>query len=121
MREVSGIAVDHVVIQSSRSYEAVKTALEQRLGTLGWQLATKRASWDEIVRTIELQLGPCGFSIFGKVERGQLLSLAGKRGKTVRYAIGLPELPSTTSTRAQARRSYCYTAIPPGVSSIGRS
>ena len=30
-------------------------------------------------------------------------------------------LPSTTSTRAQARRSYCYTAIPPGVSSIGRS
>jgi hypothetical protein len=91
MREVSGIAVDHVVIQSSRSYEAVKTALEQRLGTLGWQLATKRASWDEIVRTIELQLGPCGFSIFGKVERGQLLSLAGKRGKTVRYAIGLPE------------------------------
>ena len=49
MREVSGIAVDHVVIQSSRSYEAVKTALEQRLGTLGWQLATKRGSWDEIV------------------------------------------------------------------------
>ena len=28
-------------------------------------------------------------------------------------------LPSTASTRAQARRSYCYTAIPPGVSSIG--
>jgi len=35
MREVSGIAVDHAVIQSSRSYEAVKTALEQRLGVLG--------------------------------------------------------------------------------------
>ena len=32
MREVSGIAVDHVVIQSSRSYEAVKTALETALG-----------------------------------------------------------------------------------------
>jgi len=44
-------------------------------------LATKRASWDEIVRAIEQQLGPCGFSIFGKVEQGQLLSLAGKRGK----------------------------------------
>jgi hypothetical protein len=81
MREVSGIAVDHVVIQSSRSYEAVKTALEQRLGTLGWQLATKRASWDEIVRTIELQLGPCGFSIFGKVERGPATLLGRKARK----------------------------------------
>ena len=71
MREVSGIAVDHVVIQSSRSYEAVKTALEQRIGVLGnpdelgRQLAPKCASWDEIVGTIEQQLGPSGYSRIG--------------------------------------------------------
>jgi hypothetical protein len=35
MREVNSIAVDHVVTQSSRSYEAVKTALEQPMGVLG--------------------------------------------------------------------------------------
>jgi uncharacterized protein (DUF302 family) len=96
MREVTGIAVDHVVVHSNRSYEELKAVLEKQMGVLGntdelgRPLAAKRASWDEIVRTIEQRLGPSGFSIFGKVEQGQLLSLAGKPGKTVQYAIGNP-------------------------------
>jgi hypothetical protein len=94
MREVSGIAVDHVVIQSSRSYEAVKTALEQRLEVLGntWMaVGYKTRVRDEIVVRSSSSSGHAVSVSSVRSNGGQLLSLAGKRGKTVRYAIGLPE------------------------------
>jgi len=97
MRNVTSIAIDHVVVESKKPYEAVKATLEQRLGLFGntedfgRQLPAK-AAWGDIVRAIEQRLGPSGFAIFSKVEQGQLLDLAGKRGKSVQYAIGNPLL-----------------------------
>jgi len=98
MKEITRIAVDHVVVRSNRPYQQVKAVLEQRMrlltdtDELARQLAAMQASWDKIAVTIEQRLGPSGFSIFGKVEQGQLLSLAGKPGKAVQYALGNPLL-----------------------------
>ena len=44
------------------------------------------------MQAIEKRLGTGGFSIFSKVEQGQLLSLAGKPRRVSQYAIGNPLL-----------------------------
>ena len=58
--------------------------------TQRWSMA--RASWEQIKQAIEQQLGTSGLSIFSKVEQGQLLSLAGKSARVIQYAIGNPLL-----------------------------
>jgi uncharacterized protein (DUF302 family) len=86
------------VVQSNRSFEQGKTILERRMGVfkdtdeIVRQLAVRKAPSEEIVLAIEQRLGTSGFSIFAKVEQGQILSLAGKSGKAVQYAIGNPLL-----------------------------
>jgi uncharacterized protein (DUF302 family) len=98
MKQTTSFAVDHVVVQSNRSYEEVKATLEVRMGTLSdtdtlaRELSAMHAPWDKIVAAIEQRLGRSGFAIFSKVEQGQLLSLAGKPGKAVQYAVGNPLL-----------------------------
>jgi uncharacterized protein (DUF302 family) len=98
MKQLTNIAIDHVVVRSNHSYDEVKAILEHRLGVfentdeIVRQLALREAPWEEIVRVIEQRLGSSGFSIFARVEQGQVLSLAGKSGKAVQYAIGNPLL-----------------------------
>ena len=92
------ITVEHSVVHSKRSYEEVKTSLEDRMGMLGntdelgRQLAAMKAPWQEIAKAIEQRPGPSGFTIFSRVEQGQILSLAGKPRKAVQYAVGNPLL-----------------------------
>jgi len=84
MRQTTKSTNEHVVVTTSRSYEQVKASLEARMNVLGntdelmKQLVATKASWDQVRETIEKRIGPSGFTIFGKVEQGQLLSLAGK-------------------------------------------
>ena len=98
MRTTSRVTVEHCVVQSNRSYEEVKTALEERMGMLGStdelvrQLAAMKASWEEIAKAVEKRLGTSGFTIFSKVEQGQMLALAGKPRKVIQYAVGNPLL-----------------------------
>ncbi len=97
-RHTARITIEHIVVASSRSYEQVKASLEARLGVLGntdelvRQVSEAHASWEQITQAIEQRLGASGFSIFSKVEQGQLLSLAGKPRRVVQYAIGNPLL-----------------------------
>ena len=67
MIETSQVTVEHVVVQSNRS-------------------------WDQVTKVIEERLGPSGFSILSKVEQGQLLSLLGNPSKAIQYAVGNPLL-----------------------------
>ena len=98
MGQTTHINIEHIVVDSNRSYEHVKEALEARLGVaedldeLGRQLAAANASWEQVTQAMERQLGTSGFTIFSKVEQGTLLSLAGKRGRVSQYAIGNPLL-----------------------------
>jgi uncharacterized protein (DUF302 family) len=98
MRRTTTINVEHIVVISNRSYGDVKASLEAQLGAFGntdeltrrWSMAN--ASWEQIKQAIEEQLGTSGFSIFSKVEQGQLLALAGKPARVCQYAIGNPLL-----------------------------
>lgn len=98
MRHTTHITIEHVVVSSERSYEGVKASLEARMGLLGntdefvRQVAAAHASWEQITQAIEKRLGASGFSIFSKVEQGQLLSLAGKPRQVSQYAVGNPLL-----------------------------
>lgn len=98
MRQTTCITIEHVVVASNRSYDQVKTSLEARLGVLGntddlgRQLAAANASWEQVKQAIEQRLGSSGFSVFSKVEQGQLLSFAGKPKRVIQYAIGNPLL-----------------------------
>jgi uncharacterized protein (DUF302 family) len=98
MRHTTHVAIEHIVVSSKRSYDQVKAALEARMGFLGntdellRQVSEAHASWEQITAAIEKRLGTSGFSIFSKVEQGQLLSLAGKPRRVVQYAVGNPLL-----------------------------
>lgn len=98
MRQMTKNTVEHVVETTSRSYEQVKASLETQMNVLGntdelmKQLVAAKASWDQVRETIEKRIGPSGFTIFGKVEQGQLLSLAGKPRRVIQYAVGNPFL-----------------------------
>jgi uncharacterized protein (DUF302 family) len=98
MRHTTHVAIEHIVVSSKRSYDQVKASLEARMGVLGntdelvRQVSEAHASWEQIAQAIEKRLGSSGFSIFGKVEQGQLLSLAGKPRRVIQYAVGNPLL-----------------------------
>ena len=98
MRQTTKNSVEHVVVTTSRSYEQVKASLEAQMNVLGntdelmKQLVAAKASWAQVRETIEKRIGRSGFTIFGKVEQGQLLSLAGKPRRVVQYAVGNPFL-----------------------------
>lgn len=98
MRQTTRITIEHIVVSSNRSYDQVKASLEARLGVLGntdelvRQVSEAHASWEQVTQAIEQRLGTSGFSMFSKVEQGQLLSLAGKARGVSQYAIGNPLL-----------------------------
>ena len=59
---------------------------------LARDLASTHPSLDEVAKVVEKRLGSSGFSIFSKVEQGQLLALLGNPRKAIQYAIGNPLL-----------------------------
>jgi len=98
MRQTTRVTIEHIVVASNRSYEQVKTSLEAQLGVLGntdelvRQVSAAHAPWEQVKEAIEKRLGTSGFSVFSRVEQGQLLSLAGKLRQVSQYAIGNPLL-----------------------------
>jgi len=94
MRQTISITIEHSVVASNRSYEQLIEALEARLGVAGntdefvRQLAAVNASWEQVTQAIEKQLGTSGFTIFSKINHGDLLALAGKPRRVSQYAIG---------------------------------
>jgi len=93
------IQVEHVAIEATKPYEAVKAALEALVPPLDPAIseALRRG---EIVRANEaLYRGP-ELAIFSARDHGGLLRTAGLVRKTVQYEIGNP-LTATEMTRHQ--------------------
>jgi hypothetical protein len=93
------IQVEHVAIEATKSFEAVKAALEALVPPLDPAIseALRRG---EIVRANEaLYRGP-ELAIFSARDHGGLLRTAGLVRKTVQYEIGNP-LTATEMTRHQ--------------------
>jgi uncharacterized protein (DUF302 family) len=98
MKHTNHFTIEHIVVSSKRPYDQVKASLEARMGVLGntdelvRQVSEAHASWEQIAQAIEERLGSSGFSVFGKVEQGQLLSLAGRPSRVIQYTVGNPLL-----------------------------
>ena len=98
MKEVTRRVIEHIVLTSEQPYGDVKAALESRMSVLGntdelvRQFISAKASWDQIKQGIAERMGKSGFTIFSKIEQGQLLAFAGKPVPVCQYAIGNPLL-----------------------------
>ncbi|MGU3541788.1 DUF302 domain-containing protein [Methylobacterium sp. A52T] len=83
------ISIKHVVIHSRRSFDAVRTALEAALPKIDHRYASLVASGHiDAARTLLSQGAP--LSIFGSINHGGLLRIAGHEQKAIQYDIGNP-------------------------------
>lgn len=91
------VTVEHVVIRSGRSFEAVRTALEAALPPIDHRYASLVASGQADAARALLEQG-APLSIFGARDHGALLRIAGLERKAIQYDIGNP-LTATRMTR----------------------
>jgi uncharacterized protein (DUF302 family) len=96
MRQTTQLTIEHIVVTSERSYEHVIAALEAQLGQRAdWnalQQAVDNGTFEQATQLIEQQLGTSGFTIFSKLDPGDLLTLSGTPTRAVQYALGNPLL-----------------------------
>ncbi|GJE74535.1 MULTISPECIES: DUF302 domain-containing protein [Methylorubrum] len=93
----TAITIEHVVIPSARSFEAVRAALEDALPPVDHRYASLVASGQaDAARTLLEQAAP--LSIFGSRDHGALLRIAGLERKAIQYDIGNP-LTASRMTR----------------------
>jgi uncharacterized protein (DUF302 family) len=101
VRQVTQRTIEHIVVTSDRPYHEVQAALEAQMSILGnteelvRQFIAAKLSWDQIKHAIEERMGQSGFTIFAKIEQGQLLAFTGKPIRACQYAIGNPLLAIT--------------------------
>ena len=93
------IPVEHVAIEATKPFEAVKAALEALVPPLDPAVPEALRRGD-IVRANEALLRGPELSIFGARDHGGLLRTAGLARKAVQYEIGNP-LTATEMTRHQ--------------------
>lgn len=111
-KRISRVMVEHVVVTSNKSYEQVKSALEEKMNNV-WnvdelisQLQKSNVSWKQSKKAIQKRFGKSGLGIFNKIEHGNLLSLAGKSGKATQYTIGSPLLAVQMTERVLPAALY---------------
>ena len=92
------LQVEHVEIDSTKSFAEVEAALESQLPQLDPEISSALAHGDE-QRAKELERGADLF-IFLKRDHGALLEIAGGRRKALQYDIGNP-LTASKMTRHQ--------------------
>jgi hypothetical protein len=93
------IQVEHVAIEATKPYEAVKAALEALVPALDPAVPEALRRGDIVWANEALYRGP-ELAIFGARDHGGLLRTAGLARKAVQYEIGNP-LTATGMTRHQ--------------------
>jgi hypothetical protein len=93
------IQVEHVAIEATKSFEAVKAALEALVPPLDPAISEALRRGDIVRANEALYRGP-ELAIFSARDHGGLLRTAGLVRKTVQYEIGNP-LTATEMTRHQ--------------------
>jgi hypothetical protein len=83
------IHVEHVAIEATKPFEAVKAALERIVPQLDARIVVLLQYGESDRARKELERGP-ELSIFNSRDHGGLLQIAGQSRKAVQYAIGNP-------------------------------
>jgi uncharacterized protein (DUF302 family) len=89
----SRFVVDHVRLESDKSFEEVAEAFERQLGRFDPDVrkaATESGDTEAAKAKIGAMAGPSGFMLFGTTDHGALLRLAGQKRKAVQYVVGNP-------------------------------
>lgn len=92
MTDSRGI-VHHVRLQIDRGFEDVANAFERHLGRFDPDESKSLIAGGDTEPAeakIEAMAGPSGFMLFGTVDHGALLRLAGQKRKAVQYVVGNP-------------------------------
>lgn len=99
------VTIEHVVIRSRRSFDAVRTALEAALPQIDHRYASLVASGQvDAARTLLSQGAP--LSIFGTINHGGLLRIAGQERKAIQYDIGNPLTAARMTQHAMSAALY---------------
>ena len=89
----SRYTVDHVRLETNKSFEEVAKAFERRLGTFDPDVrkaAAESGDTEAAKARIEAMAGPSGLMLFGTTDHGALLRLAGQQRKAIQYVVGNP-------------------------------
>ena len=96
-----------VVLTTDRPFDAVCDALERAAGRGDLDHLATLGSREEILATIPTTLGPSGFSIFGVVEHGLLVTELGKGALRARlYLVGNPLIAADMTSVTPAAGLY---------------
>ena len=96
---IKAVQVEHVTIESSKGFDAVKAALEATLPRVDEGIAVL-LRYGEADRALAEMERAAPLSIFGSRDHGALLLVAGLRRRAVQYDIGNP-LTASRMTRHQ--------------------
>jgi uncharacterized protein (DUF302 family) len=89
----SRFVVEHVRLESSKSFEEVSRAFERQLGAFNPEVrkaATEGGDTEAAKAKIAAMAGSSGFMLFSTQDHGALLRLAGQKRKAIQYLIGNP-------------------------------
>jgi uncharacterized protein (DUF302 family) len=87
----TAVPVSHVQVEAAKDFAEVVAGLERRLGRFDASVfRSLPADPKEAERRIEAMAGPSGFMLFGTMDHGASLSLAGKPARAVQYVVGNP-------------------------------
>ena len=94
----STFATTHVRVRSEKKFGEVQSAFEERLGkfdpTVLQALGTDAERADDARARIEALAGSSGFMLFGTIDHGTLLTLAGQQRKGSSTSSATRSLPS---------------------------
>lgn len=85
--------VEHVRLTTGRSFADVADAFERQLGQFDQNVVDSLAASADAEAAkakIEAMAGPSGLMLFGTIDHGSLLRLAGQKRKAVQYVVGNP-------------------------------
>jgi uncharacterized protein (DUF302 family) len=90
----STLTTTHVRVQTEKTFGEVTSSIEGQLGkfdpTVLQALGTDAGRADDARARIEALAGSSGFMLFGTIDHGSLLTLAGQQRKAVQYILGNP-------------------------------
>jgi uncharacterized protein (DUF302 family) len=89
----SRFVVDHIRQTTAKPFDEVRADFERQLGRFDaseYQALAAGENAETARARIEAMAGPSGFMLFGTIDHGALLRIAGHPRKAVQYVVGNP-------------------------------
>jgi uncharacterized protein (DUF302 family) len=88
------VPIEHTRITAGVTYDALVTAFEREVGHLDPKLTAnlvrRKASWEEVKRTIDQVGGSHGLMVIFRADQGRITSLSGREKRCSLYLVGNP-------------------------------